>query len=366
VGFGEGVGYALEGETDADFQRIGAGLGEQAVVKPAAAAEAVVVIVEGEAGTDKGVDFAQRDFRGTGGGFENAEGAGNQVVTGMKTEVVADDFREQPGEPGVVGQNSREIDLAGQRRIDGDGAEGGAVEQPLVQGGAGGLGIAGVLAESLPHRLAEQGFCGDGFGNCHLPRRRLFPSLRPMMRFWQVAVMVCVTLAVLRADEAGRAFMWDPPRVVASAFSPDLGMLDSERDEYATNLATHAGNSLAAAKASVSALAAARRTLGLALQLSPRNKRAVVVNFQLSKGLLPEAVESNYSPPVLARLLLTRGQLLAKQGGEENKRLARYFIQLAAEMDPKNEDAVYASEVQRLDHGPLDWSLVTDSEEKKP
>jgi hypothetical protein len=57
---------------------------------------------------------------------------------------------------------------------------------------------------------------------------------------------------------------------------------------------------------------------------------------------------------------------LEKQGGEENKRLARYFIQLAAEIDPTNEDAVYASEVQRLDHGALDWGLLTDPAAKKP
>lgn len=170
----------------------------------------------------------------------------------------------------------------------------------------------------------------------------------------------------LRADEAGRAFVWDPPKVVESVFTQDVGMLDSERDEYATNLAVFASNSVVAAKASVASLADARRILALALQLSPRNKRAVVVSFQLSKGLLPAVVEGNYSPQVLARLLLTRGQLLTKEGGAENKRLARYFIQLAAEMDPKNEDAVYASEVQRLDHGALDWSPVTDSAEKLP
>ena len=178
--------------------------------------------------------------------------------------------------------------------------------------------------------------------------------------------MFCLTVLFLPAEESGPAFAWDPPKVVGSVFTQDLGMLDSERDEYATNLAIFASKTVVAAKASVSSLADARRILALALQLSPRNKRAVVVNFQLSKGLLPEVVESNYSQQVLARLLLTRGQLLAKQGGEENKRLARYFIQLAAEMDPKNEDAVYASEVQRLDHGPVDWALITDPTEKNP
>jgi hypothetical protein len=187
-----------------------------------------------------------------------------------------------------------------------------------------------------------------------------------MRGIWQVAVVFCFMTSSLRADEAGRAFAWDPPKVVESVFTQDVGMLDSERDEYATNLAVYASNSVVAAKASVASLADARRILALALQLSPRNKRAVVVSFQLSKGLLPAVVEGNYSPQVLARLLLTRGQLLVKDGGAENKRLARYFIQLAAEMDPKNEDAVYASEVQRLDHGALDWSPVTDSAEKLP
>lgn len=186
------------------------------------------------------------------------------------------------------------------------------------------------------------------------------------MCFWQVAVIFGLSSLFLQGEEPARKFAWDPPKVVASVFTQDLGMLDSERDEYSTNLATYASNAVVAAKASGHSLAEARKVLGLALQLSPRNKRAVVVSFQFGKGLLPEMIETHYSPPVLARLLLTRGQLLEKQGGEENKRLARYFIQLVAEIDPTNEDAVYASEVQRLDHGALDWGLLTDPAAKKP
>ena len=185
------------------------------------------------------------------------------------------------------------------------------------------------------------------------------------MHFWQVAALFYAMAPVLGAEEPVKSFPWDAPKVVASVFTQELGMLDSEREEYATNLATIASNHLSAAKASPASLADARRMLALALQLSPRNKRAVVVNFQLTKGVLPEITEGNYSPPVFARLILTRGQLLVKQGGEENQKLARYFIQLAAELDPKNEDAVYASEVQRLDHGAVDWSSVTDPEGKK-
>lgn len=182
-----------------------------------------------------------------------------------------------------------------------------------------------------------------------------------MMRVWQAAAVWGLMGCAAGAAEGGKPFSWDAPRVERSIFQRDLGMLDTEREEYATNLANLAANAVAAAKASPASLADARRMIALALQLSPRNKRAVVVNFQLGKGVLPEKTESEYSPQVFARLILTRGQLLEKQGGEDNVRLGRYFIQLAAELDPKNEDAVYASEVQRLDLGELDWSAVADT-----
>jgi hypothetical protein len=222
-----------------------------------------------------------------------------------------------------------------------------------------------MVAKELPQALAELGFRGDGIGNCHLPRKVLLPSLGLMMRFWQAAAVMCATVSCLGAEEAAESFAWDAPRVEKSVFSHELGLLDSEREDYATNLATVASNRIATAKASPASLADGRRMIALALQLSPRNKRALVVNFQLAKGVLPELTESNYSPQVFARLILTRGQLLAKQGGGENQKLARYFLQIAAEMDPKNEEAVYASEVQRLDHGAVDWAALADGPGEK-
>lgn len=184
--------------------------------------------------------------------------------------------------------------------------------------------------------------------------------------FLQAVTAWIIGVVLAGAAEAPKSLSWEALKVGKSMFTPGLGMLDSEREEYATNLATLAVNQLVAAKASPQSLGEARRLIGLALQLSPRNKRAVVANFQLSKNILPEATEGNYSPQVFARLLLTRGQLLDKQGGDENKRLAAMFISLAASLDPKNEDAVYASEVHRLDQGPVDWAAVTGESEKKP
>lgn len=181
-----------------------------------------------------------------------------------------------------------------------------------------------------------------------------------MKGIWQAAVCLVATASWAVADEPAKAFTWSPPKVGAGMFTDNLGMLGSERDDYATNLAIYATNRVAAAKASQASLDEARRLLAISLHLSPRNRKALVSTFQLGKGVLPETVTSDYSPQVLARLLLTRGQLLQKQGGEENLVLARIFVELAAGMDPKNEDAVYASEVQRLDHGAVNWNGVTD------
>jgi len=181
-----------------------------------------------------------------------------------------------------------------------------------------------------------------------------------MFRSWQaVVILLILTVSFGRAEEK-KAFTWNPPKIGSGLFTNDLGMLDREREEYATNLANFAATAIATGKASVASLEEGRRLLALALHISPRNRRALIINFQLGKGILPEPVQGDYSRDVFARLLLTRGQLLEKQGGAQNLLLARTFIELAAEMDPKNEDAVYAGEVQKLDHGRVDWKGYTD------
>ena len=139
----------------------------------------------------------------------------------------------------------------------------------------------------------------------------------------------------------------------------DVDMLDTEREEYATNLATYAANQAAAAfKKAGPVPQEVKRVIAVALHLSPRNRKALVTLFQLNKNIAPEVSESDYSPQVFARLLLARGQSLEKQTTQENQSLGRVFIELAAQIDPKNEDAVYASEVNRLDHGAVDWNAL--------
>ncbi len=149
------------------------------------------------------------------------------------------------------------------------------------------------------------------------------------------------------------------PKVADAVFLHGVTMLDSEKDEYAGNLSAYGVKTILDKPQSPVALEHGRRVLALALHLSPRNRKAVVANFQLSRGLLPKPQISDYSAKVFSRLLVTRGELLYEEGGEKNVLLARAFVSLAAEMDPLNEDAVYKAEMQKIDYEPFNWKLFT-------
>ncbi|MEM9236104.1 MAG: hypothetical protein AAGB14_04945, partial [Verrucomicrobiota bacterium] len=210
----------------------------------------------------------------------------------------------------------------------------------------------------LPQPSSPIGFARLRARTCPLHCHPSGRSISSVIRMWQV--MLLLLPLTLSAAEGEKTFAWKEPQTGAGLFGEDLGLLDREREEYATNLAVYASNRVAKAKASKASLDEARRLLALALHLSARNKRALVVNYQLGRGLVPEEIASEYSSEVLAQLLYTRGQILRQQGGEGNLLLARVFTELAAEMDPKNEDAVYASELQRLDVGKVEWKELTD------
>ena len=145
-----------------------------------------------------------------------------------------------------------------------------------------------------------------------------------------------------------------------SVFEEGLGLLDRERDEYATSLATFAANFVVEKEANPASLEFAQRALGLAMHLSSRNRKMMVLKHQLSKGILPQKVEVQYSPKTLAALFVTRAETLFEQKGDANILLARALIDIAATVDPTNEDAVYANEIQKIDYGELDWKQFTE------
>lgn len=183
-----------------------------------------------------------------------------------------------------------------------------------------------------------------------------------MKRFIGQACLALTFFGGLRAQKVeAKAFEFKPPIVRQSAFKNGLGLVDREGDKYASALAAFATNRVILAKASRDSLGFARKALGLALHLSSRNKRAIVTKFQLSKGTMPKRVESGYSPKTLAALFVARAETLFEQKGESNRLLARALVDLAVTIDPHNEDAIYAFELQKIDYGELDWSQFTEA-----
>jgi len=156
------------------------------------------------------------------------------------------------------------------------------------------------------------------------------------------------------------AFEFEAPVIRESIFKDDLGLVDRERDEYASAIATFVANYVVSREADKASLEFARKALGLALHLSSRNKSAMVTKFQLSKGILPRKSDPEYSPKTLAGLFVTRAETLFEQKGEKSA-----LIELAVTMDPHNEDSIYAYELQKIDYGKLNWGPFTEAPKPK-
>ena len=168
-----------------------------------------------------------------------------------------------------------------------------------------------------------------------------------------------------QGEDAGFADLYEAPIVERILFGDDV-MLATERKNYSTNLATYVANLVSVKGASKDALLSARRILALSLHLERRNKQAMVVNFQLRQGVMPKVKIGDYNPRTFSRLLMARAKLLSKggEGTEKERLLARYFIDVAAHIDPRNEDAVFECESQRIDFGELDWGILTEGSSK--
>jgi len=188
-----------------------------------------------------------------------------------------------------------------------------------------------------------------------------------MLKQGMVVTLFSVSTVCGQSENSPTAFAYQSP-IVEKVIFDDSVMLAQERHNYATNLAAYAANLVSVKKASKESLESARRILALALHLERRNKQAVVINFQLREGVIPEIKKGDYNPRTFARLLMTRAKLLLKSNNdnESERLLARCFIELAAHIDPRNEDAVFEYENQRIDSGDLDWRVLTDAVRDKP
>ena len=173
-----------------------------------------------------------------------------------------------------------------------------------------------------------------------------------------IGILAPVSLGQERRGEKFPQLKWRALRVMKSQFPRSMGMIDSERDDYATNLAGVAIIHLRENKADDKSRELARKMILLALHLSNQNRKAVVFNGRLGRGEMPEAPQVDYSAKTLGLLLMNRAKLLEKQEGESNVEVAGYFFDLASELDPKSEDAIYHSELFRINHGEVDWNKL--------
>jgi len=156
----------------------------------------------------------------------------------------------------------------------------------------------------------------------------------------------------------GIAATYRAPDVEPALFtSEDIALSKPEREKIATNLAAFVANTIAP-DANVRQLTNARRILGLALHMSPRNRVAVVTNFQFSRGHAPKKVTADYGAGTLAEILQTHARSLLAAKTEADVLLAGYLLAAAVEIDIANETAVYELELYKKDQGALDWSRL--------
>lgn len=167
-------------------------------------------------------------------------------------------------------------------------------------------------------------------------------------------------------EEGAPKISYTAPVVQKVLFDDTVGIFEQERKDFASNLAVYAANNTINKKANQESLEDARRILALALHLDRRNREAMIINGQLRKGVMPEIKKADYNPRSFSRLLLARAKLLRKNNQERQKLLARCFIELAAMIDPRNEDAVFEYENQLIDDGEIDWRLLTEAAIPKP
>ncbi len=172
--------------------------------------------------------------------------------------------------------------------------------------------------------------------------------------------LITLLLGACAATVSAGDFTYKAPAVSDPLFAgDDVALLETEREKLASNIAGFVSNSLSP-RPHAREVENGRRFLALALHLHPRDRNALVANAQLTRGLIPKKVEVDYQPAVLAKLLLERARTLLAKSSSLDQALGGYFLYVAMESDPDNEDAVYEYEIYRIDHGEVDWGLLTD------
>ena len=146
------------------------------------------------------------------------------------------------------------------------------------------------------------------------------------------------------------------PKVPAALFTHDkTALLAPECERIASFLARHAAEQYTAAvlRGDSKAMTQGRLLLTVSLHLAPLNAAAVHCADSWSEGRSPSLPPPGEDLRILTSFMVSAAQRQAGAPGTAREVLARILIRLAADLDPANEDAIYASELQdRAGHAP--------------
>jgi hypothetical protein len=148
-------------------------------------------------------------------------------------------------------------------------------------------------------------------------------------------------------DHAKRAFV--RPNVPVARFTHEkTALLEPECERIASFLARYAAEKLTdeVLEGSAPALARGRLLLAVSLHLQPLNAPAVHCGLRWLDGKRPTLPPPGEDVRVFSNFLLSAAKRQADKPSPARDALARTLVRLAADIDPENEDAVYASELQ--------------------
>jgi hypothetical protein len=170
----------------------------------------------------------------------------------------------------------------------------------------------------------------------------------------RIAAAILLLCACCRGaqEEAPRIVKFAKPRVPASLFTPDrTALLEPECERIATFLARYAARHCTAGvlRGEPEAVARGRLLLTVSLHLQPLNASAVHCTTRWLDGQQPALAPEEENTGVFSGFLLSAANRESARAGDSQPLLARVLRRLAADFDPKNEDAVLASEVQDRD-----------------
>ncbi len=107
------------------------------------------------------------------------------------------------------------------------------------------------------------------------------------------------------------------------------------------------------------------KALALALRLDPEDKDASMANYFLSRGKAPTMVDYFQSlDEITPRFWEIGGTLGANRSNQDDVALAGLLLSIAAEIDPMNEDKIYAYEKFRKFNS-VSWEDIITKKKKR-